>query len=152
MPQPDWIEPIDDMIEGHDAQGGFIVVFPEYRPDQCLALAQALDLQCFDYRQQVMSARGWEADQLGLDDLDATLDELARTRGSLVNNVEALLATKEIDAGARWLRKFLKTPWTRPLIIPIVIYTQELPAGHARVHTIGVDELPAQSFMNRLAL
>ena len=152
MPQPDWIQPIDDMIKGHDSQGGFIVVFPDYRPDQCLALANALDLQCFDYRQQVMSAHGWEADRLGLADLNVTLEELAQTQGSLVNNVEALLATKEIDAGAQWPHQFLATPWARPLIIPIVIFTQELAARHTRVHTIGDDELPAQSFLNRLAL
>ena len=152
MPQPDWIQPIDDMIRGHESRGGFIVVFPEYRPDQCLALAHALDLQCFDYRQQVMSTRGWETDRLGLADLNVTLEELARTQGSLVNNVEALLATKEIDAGAQWLQQFLAKPWIRPLLIPIVIYTQELPAGDTRVHTIGDDELPEQSFLNRLAL
>ena len=152
MPQPDWIQPIDDMLKRHDSQGGFIVVFPEYRPDLCLSLAHALDLQCFDYRQQVMSAHGWEADQLDLADLDATLAELAQTQGSLVNNVEALLATKEVDAGAQWLQQFLTTPWARPLIVPIAIYAQELPAGHTRVHTIGDDELPAQSFLNRLAL
>ncbi len=152
MPQPDWIQPIDDMIKHHDSRGGFVVMFPEYRPDLCLTLAHTLDLRCFDYRQQVMSAHGWEADKLGLANLNATLEELARTQGSLVNNVEALLATKEIDAGVQWLQQFLATPWARPLIIPIVIFTQELSAGHSRVHTIDVDAIPAQSFLNRLAL
>ena len=152
MPQPDWTLAIEALIREHHSRGGFIVVFPEYRPDQCLALAHALDLPYFDFRQQVMSAHGWDADRLGFADLDATLDDLAATQGGVVNNVEALLATREIDAGARWLRRFLATPWTRPLIAPIAIYTQEVAADHARVHTVNDGDLPAQSFLNRLAL
>ena len=152
MAQSDWIQTIDDMIRDHGTRGGFVVALPEYRPDQCQALAHALELQYFDFRQQVMAAHGWDADQLGFEDVDAALETLAATQGSLVNNVEALLATKEIDACARWLRQFLATPWERPLVVPIVIYTQELPVAHPRVHTINDGELPTQTFLNRLAM
>jgi hypothetical protein len=152
MPKPDWTQPIDAMIRAHGSRGGFVVAFPAYRPDQCLALAAALELPCFDFRQQVMSAHGWEADRLGFADLNATLAELAAKQGGLVNNVESLLSTKEVDAGARWLREFLATPWARPLIIPVAIYTQELPLDHDRVYGISDADLPAQSLLNRLAL
>ena len=152
MSRPDWTRPIDAMIRGHGSRGGFVVVFPEYRPDQCLALAHTLDLPCFDFRQQVMSDHGWEADRLEFADLDAILTELATAQGGLVNNVESLLSTKDVDAGAQWLQQFLAAPWPRPLIIPIVIYTQGLPPGHGRVHCVSDVDLPAQSFLNRLAL
>ena len=152
MSRPDWTQPIDAMIRGHASHGGFVVVFPEYRPDQCLALAHALDLPCFDFRQQVMSAHGWEADRLEFADLNATLSGLATAQGGLVNNVESLLSTKEVGARRQWLKQFLSTSWARPLLIPITIYAQELPPGHERVHCISDVDLPEQSFLNRLAL
>jgi len=80
MTYPDWVQPIAETIQNNDSKGGFFVVFPEYRPDQFVALSQHLGLKTFDYRSEVMSRLGWNADQLSLDDLDTTLHNLATKR------------------------------------------------------------------------
>lgn len=152
MQPSDWFESISHTIDAHAHKGGLLIVLPEYRPDQCTALAHRLQIPCFDYRTEVMSAHGWDADRITLDDLDATLAELASQGACLVNNVEALLSTKDADACEQWLQAFVDTTWHAALLVPIVINADRVPQGHARVVRVTPEQLPEQSFISRLAL
>lgn len=152
MQTPDWIEPIQHIIDTHGNAGGIVIVLPEYRPDQCLALAHRLQIPCFDYRMEVMAAHGWDADRITLDDLNWKLHELASEHACLVNNVEALLATKTASECEQWLQAFLHTGWRNALLLPIVINADQVPQGHERVHRILPQQLPEQSFISRLAV
>lgn len=152
MTQPDWVQPIAENILNNQSRGGFLVVFPQYRPDLFVALAHHLGLKAFDYRSEVMSPLGWDADQLSLDDLDITLHERASQGGTVVNNVEALLSTKGIDECETWMGEFLRKDWAHALLVPIVINAAQAPIGHQRVHRIPDEALPEQSFISRLAL
>ena len=146
-----WIRPIADLIERNQARGGFFVIFPEYRPDQFLALAKHLGLAYFDYRDEVMSEFGWDADRLSLDDLDTTLRDQAVAKGTLVSNVEALLATKSADERKQWIQRFIDGSWGRAIIIPIVINAPQVPETHQRVYRIAEKTLPEQTLINRLS-
>ena len=150
MNHSEWIDPIAAIIDGRHGRGGFLVVFPEYRPDLFVALAGQLGLQSFDYRAKVMSDHGWDADRLSLQDLDSTLADLAAKGGTLVTNVEALLSTKNPHECADWISSFLDTDQEHTLLIPIVINASQVPDKHPRVHWIPGDALAEQSFLNRL--
>ena len=151
MTYPDWVQPIAETIRNNDSKGGFLVVFPEYRPDQFVALAQHLGFKAFDYRREVMSPLGWNADQLSLDDLDVTLHNRASEGGTVINNVEALLSTKAAKECATWMGEFLRKDWTHSILLPIVVHAAQVPMTHERVHRIPDETLPEQSFINRLA-
>jgi hypothetical protein len=152
MTHPNWVQPIAETIWNNQSRGGFLVVFPEYRPDQFVALAQHLGLAFFDYRSEVMSPLGWDADQLSLDDLDVALHERASKGGTVVNNVEALLSTKGLEECETWMGEFLGKDWAHALLVPIVINAAQAPMGHERVHRVPDEALPEQSFISRLAL
>jgi len=152
MQPSDWIESISHTIDAHGHSGGLLIVLPEYRPDQCLALAHRLQMPSFDYRTEVMSAHGWDADRIMLDDLNTTLAELASQGACLVNNVEALLSTKDANACGQWLQAFVETDWHSALLVPIVINAERVPQGHDRVVRVMPEQLSEQSFISRLAL
>lgn len=142
-----WVAPV---LEDLDRGGGLVVELPEYRPDLCRALAHQLGLGFFDFRREVMVVRGWEADRVALTALDEVLEDQARRGGAVVHNVEALLACKPEPAGARWIESFLARKWEAPLILPLVVLTDSVPAGHPGVLVIPAEELPEQSLLNRL--
>jgi hypothetical protein len=139
------------MIDRDGHQGGYLVVFPEYRPDQFQALADQLGVEIFDYRTQVMAQQGPAADRISLSDLDTALERLARQGAYVTTNVEALLATKSSQERSHWLARFLETVRSHALIIPLVTLTEDLPDAHPRLYSIPNDALPAQSLLNRLA-
>jgi len=151
MNEANWAGPIQQMIDTNGNQGGYLVVFPEYRPDQFQALANQLGVETFDYRTQVMAQHGLAADQISLSDLDAALDHLAKQGTFVTTNVEALLAAKATDERSDWMARFLDTDRAHALLVPIVTLTEDLPAEHPRLYSIPNDALPAQSFLNRLA-
>lgn len=151
MQDSDWITPVEEMIRACHRTGAFIVVLPEYRPDQIVALARQLGLPLFDYRGEIMSTLGWDADRLTLQDLDAKLTELVAKSGAVVNNTEALLSTKSEQERSAWIDRLLQTNWDHALVIPIVINAAHVPMVHPRVHRVPVGAMMEQSFINRLA-
>ena len=150
MKHCDWTAPIAQIIRDGGGRGGLVTVFPEYRPDRFAALAAHLEFRSFDFRSEVMSKLGWDADRLSLQDLNSTLSDLAIEGGTVVNNVEALLSTKSPQECAAWIDEFLATDWEHALVIPMVIHTAQVPDDHPRVHRIPGDGLAEQSFLNRL--
>ena len=127
-----------------------MVVFPEYRPDLFLTLASTLQLRSFDFRAEVMSRLGWGAGQLSLQDLNSTLSNLAVKGGSVINNIEALLSTKNQQESAAWINDFLATDWVSALLVPIVINGSQVPEGHSRVYRIPDDAIGEQTLISRL--
>jgi hypothetical protein len=146
-----WVRPIQQKIAQHGGRGGFIVIFPDYRPDLFRGLAYALGLANFDYRSEVMSVRGWDADQLTLDELDADLSRCAADTSTVVSNVEALLSTKSEEACSRWLHAFLGRDQDNAVLIPIVIHSESVPRPHPRVHELSGEQLPVQTLLRRLS-
>lgn len=151
MSEPSWAGPIQAMIDSNGHRGGFLVLFPEYRPDQFQALANLLGIETFDYRAEVMAQQGQAADRISLSNLDAALDGLARQGAYVATNVEALLATKPSDERRQWLVRFLETERPHALVIPVVTLTDDLPEAHPRLYAVPGGTLPLQSFLNRLA-
>ena len=146
-----WVNPIEQRMAQQQGLGGFIVIFPDYRPDLFRGLAAGLGLANFDFRAEVMSSRGWEADQLTLDELDTSLSRCATESGTVVSNVEALLSTKSDEACTDWVKTFLTRDWRNPLLIPIIIHSEFVPQPHPRVHALSREELPDQTLINRLS-
>lgn len=151
MKHYDWTAPIAQIIRDGCDRGGFVTVFPEYRPDRFVALAAHLEFSSFDFRSEVMSRLGWDADRLSLQDLSSTLSGLAVEGSTVVNNIEALLSTKSAQECTAWIDEFLATDWEHALVIPMVINAAQVPDDHPRVYRIAGDGLTEQSFLNRLA-
>lgn len=151
MHQAEWTTPIKQAIQQHKNRGGFICIFPDYRPDLFLALAHSLGLASFDYRHEVMSGYGWDAEQLSLKDLDASIAECAADTATVLGNVEALLSTKHVDACGRWITGFLERDLSHAIVIPIVINEALVPAPHPRVHRVAASALPDQTLIDRLS-
>lgn len=150
MKHYDWTAPIAQIIRDGGGRGGFVTVFPEYRPDRFAALAAHLEFRSFDFRSEVMSRLGWDADRLSLQDLNSTLSGLAVEGSTVVNNIEALLSTKSPQECTAWIDEFLATDWEHALVIPMVINAAQVPDNHPRAHRIPRDGLSEQSFLNRL--
>lgn len=148
----DWLDVVKNEYEQHHAEGGFLVLFPEYRPDLSRALANYLGLEFYDYRENVMQFFSWEASKISLEALTETLFEESEKTGLVVHNVEALLATKSDHQRAEWLAEFLTIDWSNPVVLPISIYQEDTVRGHPRVCDIELEEFPKQSFIMRLAM
>ena len=146
----DWLTNVKKVFEQHQNLGGFQVLFPEYRPDLSRALAHFLELEFFDYRETIMQPLGWDAGGLTLNNLTETLRFKSDTKGLVVHNVEALLATKTEAERTQWLADFLSKEWKNPVILPLSIYQAETPQGHSRI--CAIEEFPKQSFLMRMAM
>lgn len=145
----DWLEAVRQMIAVHSGHGAFVVVFSEYRPDLVRNLAYDLGFEHLDFRAEIMAPLAWQASCLELDDLDRTLQERVGRIGLLAQNVEALLATKADAARRAWLLDFLGRGYAAPVIVPIVLYPDSLPCGHARICEVHPADLPSQSLLSR---
>ncbi len=72
------------------------------------------------------------------------------TKGLVVHNIEAILATKTDVERTQWLADFLSKEWKNPVVLPLSIYQSETPQGHSRICTI--EAFPKQSFLMRMAM
>ena len=148
---PTWLEPVSSLLEANAGRGGYLLAFPEYRPDLATALAHWTGLPFFDYREQELRPRGIEAGRVTLEQLAERLAALAAGGGAVVFNVEALLATKDLVDRTRWLLEFVNTDWPHPLIVPITVFADELPADIRRCHRFDESQLPPLTLVGRLA-
>jgi len=146
-----WVIPFKTIINT-SAAGAYIVNFPEYRPDLFLFMARSLGLTYFDFRTEVMSPYGWDAHQLTIEELDERLLQETGKGNIMVCNVEALLATKETDERKKWLQDFLSRQWPKTIVLPLCLYSHEVPESLANVYTFENEDLPEQSFVNRLLM
>lgn len=138
------------MLDRHERQGGFLVRYPEYRPELVRALAESLELGYGDFRASVMAPMGWQAARMPLDALDQWLIERARAGGGVVNNAEALLATKAPEERSAWLARFVAAAWPAPVVIPLVLFGGDAPEGEDRVASLDPGAVPEQTLLTRL--
>jgi hypothetical protein len=151
-PVDPWLEPLVESVTRHGRQGGFIIDLGEYRPDLARYIAHVIDVSFFDYRAEVMSVLGWAAHTVTLGELTETLMDRALAGGTVVFNIEALLATKADASRSRWLGAFLETAFPHAIILPLGIYGAVVDPAHPRLCKVPTDRLPPQSLLNRLAL
>lgn len=144
-----WMEPISRSLAQADADRGFILVFPEYRPDLVRELASRLNLRFYDYRENHLRPLGPDAFGVQLDDLDKQLSTLEAEGGAVVFNVEALLATKKAPERARWLSGFLEKKRGALLVLPLTLFGEDLAPESAQVLQLEAETLPEQSLLSR---
>ena len=149
--EQNWLEPFKTMIN-RCSNAAYIVNFPEYRPDLFLFMARSLGLIHFDFRTEVMSAYGWDAHQLTIEELDGRLLQEADKGNLMISNVEALLATKETEERQKWLQDYLSRQWSKTVVLPLCLYCHEVPEFSSHVYSFENKDLPEQSFINRLLM
>jgi len=148
-----WTAPVATLIANAGRRGGFLVAFPEYRPQLVEALADELGLEFWDYRIERMAPLGWQAGQLPMTDVDQFIWEtLTQSAGGVVvHNVEALLAAKSLQDRRDWFAALLAAPWQRPVIVPVAVFQPEMPVHPQRIHRLDPDLLPPETILGRLA-
>jgi len=145
-----WIKHIEDFFSEPLPSQGYLINFPEYRPDLFKEMASHLGYSLGDFRAEKMAPLGTEATQLILDDLDAYLDGISDSTAAVVYNVEALLATKPIDEVMSWLEGFSGVERRHPLIVPLVLFGELFAQSHEGTFSLLEVSLPEQSLVSRL--
>ena len=148
---PVWINEIAGMLATGDGHGGYLVKFPEYRPDLAKALAHHLNLDFFDFRTDVMSRLGFAAHTLELEAMGRSLESRAVHRGILAFNLEALLVTKTEPARQAWFREFVGGSYANPVVVPLALFCPEVETPFPNTVAIQFEDLPEQSIIGRLA-
>ena len=111
-------------------KGGKIVLLPQYNPELVEEMARQTGLELFDFQREVMSNYGRNADSIGLEVLDSSLQDRAAQAGVVSQNVEALLCVKSKPERSAWLQAFLEADWPNPVLLPISIYQSDVPVGN----------------------
>lgn len=144
-----WLEPIRRHLARCEANGGLLLIFPEYRPDLAKEVANRLNLRFYDYRENRLRPLGPDAYKVGLEDLDEMLLMLDAEGGAVVFNIEALLATKNESERARWLASFLARDWGSLMVLPLTLFASDVTSDSGRVLYLDAEALPEQSLLSR---
>ncbi len=136
-----WIEIALAHVDTHGHEGGHILLFPHYQPEQVRLLAKRLDFTLFDFQQDVMAPLGSAADRIDLNQLDKALATVAGKRKIVAHNVEALLCVQPEDQRRAWLSAFLDTAWPNPVVLPIALYQDEVPKEHHHVCDLELEKM-----------
>lgn len=147
----EWLEQVDEHMVKRGSGNGSIILFPDYRPDLCMALSNYLKLEFYDYRKEEMLDKGWEASLITLDQLTDSLQARAAQGGIVAQNVEAMLATRTESERREWFNSFLNKDWPNTVIVPSAVFQAEVPHEHKNICDLELLELPKQSFLIRLA-
>ncbi|MCA0405863.1 MAG: hypothetical protein LCH39_06910 [Proteobacteria bacterium] len=139
---------IDSVVQR--GPGSYLVDFPAYRPDLVGVLAQKAGCMLLDFRARDLAPLGFEAHKLPLGALDAAAEMPESETGIVIQNAEALLATKPATERRAWLAAFLAIPRKTLAVIPLALFGREV-ADHPRVIRFEPGELPADSFLSQLA-
>lgn len=142
----EWLQRVQQYYLNLGKTGGSIVLFPGYRPDLCIKLADQLGLEFFDYQKDEMQKLGLKAESIGLDELNNSLRAKAEKTGIFSHNIEALLCVKSESERRAWLDSFLETEWPNPIFLPISIYQADVPEEHQRVCDLELLRMPKPSF------
>lgn len=148
----EWLDLINEVYVHNGAKGAYQILFPEYRPDLSLVLANFLGLEFFDYRQSTMLLEGWNAGKIELDSMTGTLLNEAKKSGLVVHNIEALLGTKSQLERRQWLADFFSIDWPNVIIIPLAIFQADTLKDQPRVCDIEHIQFPKQTFLMQLAM
>ncbi len=147
-----WQKLVLDALANVAADRCVVVVFPEYRPDLVEQMARTSKLVHLDFRRERMAPLGWNAAELPLDALDdAALSAMSDGRGVVLQNVEALLATRSREDRRAWFTRTLERSWPARLVLPVTLFATDLPAGDGRVIVLSHGSLPEEKVLSRLA-
>ena len=147
----EWLKWVDEHMEKRGPGKGSIVLFPDYRPDLCMALANYLGLDFYDYRKEEMLDKGWDAGAIPLDSLTETLLARSEQGGIVAHNVESILAARSEEERRQWFESFLHQNWPNTVIAPSAVFQADVPHEHGNVCDLELLEMPKQSFLIRLA-
>ena len=129
---------------------GTLMVLAEYRPDIARMAANHLDFRFYDYREQVMQPRGWEAADITLEQLSHTLEQESTATPLLAFNTEALLAVYSSTERAAWLRSFCHHEWTHTVLLSVTAFAEDLPDLPQQICDLRATSIPDQNLINRL--
>ncbi len=129
-----------------------LVLYAEYRLDLARQLADETGLAFRDFRREVLSGQGKRAHEQPLTLLDQDLSAHGRLTGTVIANVEALLATRPVDERRHWFADVLDRRFDYPLLLPLTLFADEAPTDHPGVIDLRERALPPQSLISRLAL
>lgn len=145
-----WMDRIREMIADGDSEGTYLVCFPAYRPELARALADALGYAYLDFRAASLAPLGWRASALPLEAIDQTIAVRAEA-GLLLNNAEALLATKSRLERVAWLAGAIERTRGAPVLVSLAVFGVDVPSNSARVCRLLVDDMPPENLLVRLA-
>ncbi|MGI9452018.1 MAG: hypothetical protein ACR2QH_15465 [Geminicoccaceae bacterium] len=145
-----WLQPLADLVEKQQGQGGILLTMPDFRPDLTRVIADRLGFAFFDFRADILMPLGWEAAKVTLDQLTDALAERALDGGVVAHNVEALLATKEPVARQGWLERFSIDPWPHPVIVPMFLFSEEVQFLSPNVLHFTERDLPEETLLGQL--
>lgn len=148
---PVWMSEFTGMLAAGDGHGGYLVKFPEYRPDLAKTLAHYLSFDFYDFRADVMSRLGFSAHTLELEAMGRSLEARAVHRGVLAFNLEALLGTKTESARQAWFSEFVRGSYANPVVVPLALFCSEVGIPFPNTVVIDLEDLPEQSIISRLA-
>ncbi len=148
-----WIQPVLNWLETLPVSCACAVIFPSYRPDLVQAMAAALDARFVDFRKLKMAPLGWQAAQLASEVLSATArEEMAAGQDVVLHNAEALLSLFQREEREAWFARVHGETWPRRLILPLTLYSHDLPADMVdRVFELRAEGLPSEGIVQRLA-
>lgn len=148
---PRWLTAIGACLDEHGRKGGFIAKLTRYHPALVEEMARALGLAHVDFRAARLKPLGWDAARLPLTAIDDAIADGIAPSGLVLQNAEALLASKPAGERRAFLSLFVDTPRDLPVIIPIAAHESDVPAPCSRVIEIDADEAPEESLLLRLA-
>lgn len=144
-----WCAPVLDAIAAGGA-GGYVVIFPTYRPDLVEELAIALGYDYIDFRKERMAPLGMQAHALDLAAIEDCAGEHSRAPGVVLHNVEALLATRPADVRRAYIAAFVATPRNTKAILPLALFGTDA-SDHAQVIRLDMQALPEETMLRQLA-
>jgi hypothetical protein len=151
--QTPWLECVRTRVEAHHNRGGFLIVFPDYRPDLIKQMAHGLGLEFIDIRAELMAPLGWEAHSLALAAVDNLLRQRTTETGVVAHNSEALLATKTRHERETWLQAVVADDRPHPLLVPITLFATEIASSSTdRICVLEPEHLSEQTLISRLIL
>lgn len=157
-----WLAPVAAAIEKQGGNGAFLVLFETYRPDLVRAMAHALVMDFIDFREKYLRPLGAGASGVPLARINeviakshqeqADLDACEyKTRGVVLHNVEALLATRGRDERVAWMAEFVNMPVPIPVLVPLAVFADEAAQANPRVTRIDTSCVPQEKLLLRLA-
>ncbi len=146
----DWLAPMDRALAEGGGCGGYLLSMPDYRPELLSEAAERYGLPCRDFRRERLMPRGRKAAAMPLAEIEEFIAEAAAASGAVIHNAEALLATKSTAERRRWFRLFLARERPTAVIVPIVLFGEELPSDPVRVVRIASGTLPPDTLLMRL--
>jgi hypothetical protein len=160
-----WLAPVAAALEVQGGNGAFLVLFDTYRPDLVRAMAHAFSMGFIDFRVQYMQPLGHGAGGLPLARINEVIAQShqesaglpglngsgQKSKGIVLHNVEALLATRGRDKRIAWMAEFIEMPVPAPVLIPLAVFADEAAQAHPRVVRIDTSGLPQEKLLFRLA-